>query len=126
VEAIVGRDDLGRTTGLVRIQVEVEDFVDAACQCLDIERDLLASGARTPRNSRLRWLVAGVGAERWRTGTKALALLLGRKPVVVTNWIARAARERRNDLEFATAYEQLDNDLAFTLAPTDQPGGGEP
>jgi putative transposase len=122
VAALVGRDLLGRTTGLVRIRVDAEQFIEAACQCLDLESSRLASGARTAQNSRLRWLVAGVGAERWRVGTKSMARVLGRKPGVVTGWIARAAQERCEDPEFASAYEQLDQDLARNLLPTDQIG----
>jgi len=122
VAAIVGRDSLGRPAGPVRIEVGAERYLEAACRCLDIELTLLASGARTAHNSRLRWLVAGVGAERWRVGTKPMALVLGRRPGAVTEWIARAARERHEDTEFAAACDRLDEALAHALAPTDQIG----
>ncbi len=94
VEVRPGSVALGRSTGIVRGSVSACRFLEAACRILDFKTTVLASGARTPANTRIWWLVAGVAAERWRVGTKVMAMYLGRKPSVVTSWIARSAWEK--------------------------------
>jgi hypothetical protein len=120
VEVHPGPDVLARSTGIVRGSVSACRFLEAACRILDFETTVLASGTRTPANTRIRWLVAGVAAERWRVGTKAMAMYLGRKPSVVTAWIARSARERARNREFGDAFEALDRGLAQALFPDEQ------
>ena len=82
---------------------------------LDIELSALKSGSRSAENTNRRRLIAGVAAERWRIGTKAMALVLGRKPAVVTDWISHSARMRIDDPHFASAYDRLDQSLAKIL-----------
>jgi hypothetical protein len=75
----------------------------------------LAARQRDRETTRLCYLVAGVGIERWRQRPAALAQCLGRWPEAVGRWAQRAGELRLRDEVFRSAYESLDERLATEL-----------
>ena len=67
---------------------------------------------RDAETSRLRFLVAGVGIERWRQRPRELEQYLGRSPEAVGRWARRAGELRQADPDFRAAYDSLDDSLS--------------
>jgi REP element-mobilizing transposase RayT len=105
-------DELGRSTGLDRAPLGPREYLAAACGILNVNPARVAGAGQDREISRLRYLIAAVGIERWGMQAKALGNEIGRRPEVVTRWAARGAEERLEDVEFKEAYEGLDRGLA--------------
>ena len=75
----------------------------------------LAERSQGAAVSRARYLVAGVGIERWRQRPGELARCLGRWPEAVGRWAKRAGELRLGEPEFAAEYDALDQRLTERL-----------
>ncbi len=71
-------------------------------------REELESRTRCWNVSRKRFLVVGIGIERWRQSARALAELLDRRPDLISWWAKRAAELRSQDNRFAKEYAKTD------------------
>ena len=105
-------DLLGRSTGLERRHLEVEDFVALACAGLGISINSLSGPHKDRAITRLRQLVATVGIERWGQRAGRIGGVLGKHPDVVSRWARAGAVRRSTDCEFAEAIAALDAILA--------------
>jgi len=105
-------DERGLSTGRSRPLVPAAEFLERCAVLLGIPVRRLAVRQRDAETSRLRYLVAGVGIERWRQRPGALASRLGRWPEAVGCWAQRAGQLRLSDGAFRAGYESLDERLA--------------
>ena len=105
-------DPLGRSGGLERQRMAPGEFVERACEAMNVASDRVLGGSLDWVVVRQRRLLAGVAIERWRIRTGDLARLFGRRPEVVTRWARRAGELRVEDAGFRDAYESLDAALA--------------
>jgi putative transposase len=105
-------DPLGRTAGSERRRIEAAEFVTLACETLGVAPEQWQSVGKGRAASSARYLVAGLGIERWRLRAGELAALAGRRPEVVSRWAARAGELRATDETFGRRYEALDAALA--------------
>ena len=105
-------DEIGRSTGLERPRLEADEFLDAACMILGVERERLASRRRDSESARIRQVVATVGIERWGQRAGRLAALLDKHSVAVSRWVSAAAQRRSADTSFRDEMEQLDEGLS--------------
>ena len=105
-------DELGRSTGLERQQVEAADFVQRCCQLVGLTTAEFAAPGKKRSISRLRYLITGLAIERWGVRAKAIGELVGRRPEAVSRWANRGAELRQESEEFVSAYEALDRAIA--------------
>jgi hypothetical protein len=108
-------DEQGRSTGLERAPLSAEDYLRRACLALGVEPARVGGAGQDREVSRIRYLVAALGVERWGVRAKALGDLFGRRPEVVTRWVARGAERRQRDGKFLADYTELDKVLAAGL-----------
>jgi REP element-mobilizing transposase RayT len=108
-------DERGLSTGRDRPPISAEEFLERCARLLDIPVGRLAVRQRDAATTRLRYLVAGVGIERWRQRPAGLAECLGRWPEAVGRWALRAGELRLTDEAFSAAYDSLDARLADEL-----------
>jgi REP element-mobilizing transposase RayT len=116
-------DERGLSTGLDRPRITAEVFLERCVKLLDIQVWRLAARQRDAATTRLRYLVAGVGIERWRQSPSALGECLGRWPEAVGRWALRAGELRVTDNAFQKAYESLDERLVRELEEQGDNGG---
>ena len=105
-------DELGRSTGLERRQMSPEEYVCAVCGLLEIDPVDLTGSGKGRELSRLRYLVAVLGVERWGQQAKKLGGLLGRRGDAVSRWVGRGAELRRTNEDFRASYDGVDRALA--------------
>jgi len=105
-------DELGRSTGLERPDLDAQQYLLAACSILDVEFERLASHRRDSETAALRKLVTAVGIERWGQRAGRLAVLLEKHTVAVSRWVGEAARQRQADPEFGEEMQRLDEKLS--------------
>lgn len=103
-------DERGLSTGRDRPRVTAAEFLEHCAELLDISVGQLAVRRQDRETSRLRYLVAGLGIERWRHGPAALA-----RSEAVGRWAQRAGELRLRDEAFRAAYESLDARFATVL-----------
>jgi hypothetical protein len=103
------------STGRERPPVSAAEFLERCAKLLDIPVGRLAVRQRDAATTRLRYLVAGVGIERWRQSPTVLGECLGRWPEAVGRWALRAGELRVTNEAFSAAYESLDERLAGEL-----------
>ena len=108
-------DERGLSTGRDRPPLSAAEFLERCAELLDVSVVRLAVRQRDAATSRLRYLVAGVGIERWRQRPAELGECLGRWPEAVGRWALRAGELRVADDAFRAAYESLDARLATEL-----------
>jgi REP element-mobilizing transposase RayT len=102
----------GRAAAIERAKLTATEFVCRACALLQVDPAWLIGGGQDGAQSRIRYVVAGLGIERWGVRAGALGEVMGRRPEVVSRWAARAGEQRVTDPEFRTMYETLDAALA--------------
>jgi len=119
-------DQLGRSTGLERPTLDVDQYLNGACSILDVEVERLVSRRRDSQTAALRKLVAAVGIERWGQRAGQLAGMLEKHTVAVSRWVAEAARERQADPGFAEKMSWLDEELSNWALDTLERGTLEP
>ena len=110
-------DALGRGAGDARRLMPADEFLRQAAGALDEDPQRLLGGGQDRELSRRRYLLAGLGIERWRVRAGRLAEVFGRRPEVISRWAKRAGELRLADGGFARAYEALDVALVDRMAP---------
>jgi hypothetical protein len=95
-----------------RRRIAADALITRASQHLGIAPKTLAGMGEGREVSRLRYLIAAVGVERWGVGTKALAEALGRRADAVTRWVQCGGERRRHDVAFRQSYGEPDSALA--------------
>lgn len=108
-------DILGRSTGLERPKLTVNDFFERICRLLEVDEDRLAGRARDSETASLRRLVSTLGIERWEQRVSELAKAMNKHPDVVSSWASKGGRERLEDEAFSTALDDLDRGLSQEL-----------
>ena len=89
-------DERGLSTGRDRPPISAAEFLERCAMLLDIPVGRLAVRQGDATTTRLRYLVAGVGIERWRRRPAALAECLGRWPEAVGRWALDRCQAQRN------------------------------
>jgi len=110
-EDVAHVDELGRSTGPERPEVEAEEFVRACSALLDISADELQGRQRGEALTRARELIAGVGLQRWSQAAKGLSSVLRMYPDSVSRLATRAAQRARENEGFRARLEELDRRL---------------
>jgi REP element-mobilizing transposase RayT len=105
-------DERGLSTGRSRPRIAAAAYLELCIELLGIPLSRLATKQRDAETNRLRYLVAGVGIERWQQRPGELARCLGRWPEAVGRWAQRAGQLRLSDDSFRSAYESLDERLS--------------
>jgi hypothetical protein len=112
-------DELGRSTGRERRQIEPAEFIELSCAAFGISVNALASSRKDPETIRLHQLVATVGIERWGQRAAVLGGLLGKHPDVVSRWARTGAERRSKDVGFSDGLDEFDRFLANTPSTPD-------
>ena len=112
-------DELGRSTGRERRQIEAAEFIELSCAAFGISVNALASSRKDPETIRLHQLVATVGIERWGQRAAVLGGLLGKHPDVVSRWARTGAERRSKDVGFSDGVDEFDRFLASTPSTPD-------
>jgi REP element-mobilizing transposase RayT len=102
----------GRAVAIERATLAAPELVRRVCALLRVDTAWLTGGGQDGAQSRIRYVVAGLGIERWGVRAGALGEVMGRRPEVVSRWATRAGELRVADPEFRTMYEALDAALA--------------
>ena len=105
-------DDRGVSTGKMRRRLGVEEFLEGACRLMGVSPFRVLGPASDRATSRLRYLIAGVGIERWGQRPSEIAAVLGRWPETVGRWARRAGQLRQSEPSFIEEFEQLDTLLS--------------
>ena len=114
-------DERGLSTGRDRPQVSAERFLELCAKLLEVPLARLATRRKDAKTTRLHYLVAGVGIERWRQRPVELARCIGRWPEAVGRWAQRAGQLRTTDVRFRADYESLDTRLSARLGDARPP-----
>jgi hypothetical protein len=101
----------GRPSREPRPKLGALEFVQAACGELGISIDALAARSRRRELTMLRFLIVGLGIERWGQQAGGLAEVLGRRADFVSWWAKRARELRLSDRDWATCYDTIDENL---------------
>lgn len=114
-------DVLGRSTGLERSAMAVEDFVEQGSRLLGVSVDELAGRGRSPAVVRARVLLATLGVERHGLRVNGLARVIHKSPEAVSRCVSRGGQLRQADAEFKARFNELDQLLAKSseLPPRD-------
>jgi len=112
----------GRPSREPRPRLDAQEFVEVACAELGVSPTQLEERSRRPELTDLRFLVVGLGIERWGQRAARLAEILGRRADYVTWWARRARELRLSDSSWTERYEALDDKLRrrYEEAPRDQ------
>jgi len=101
-------DVLGRSTGLERPALAVEDFVTQGSAFLGVSVAELAGRGRSTAVVRARELIATLGVERYGLRVNALARVINKSPEAVSRCVSRGAQLRRSDADFKARFDGLD------------------
>jgi hypothetical protein len=104
-------DEHGRPSREARPALDVLSYLGAACALLDTSIDELKARSANRELARLRYLVVGLGIERWQQKAGELAVVLGRRADYVSWWARRARELRLTDPDWAERYRSLDEGL---------------
>ena len=115
-EDVATVDPLGRSTGLERPRIGAGEFLRLCSELLEIPLVELQSRRRGESLTRARELIATLGLQRWRQGSKELAGKLGLYPDSVGRLAARGAARVPEDDAFAARLDKLDRLLASKTA----------
>lgn len=105
-------DELGRSTGLERRRMDASEFLEKSCKVIGTSVLAVSAEGKRREVSRQRYLIAALAIERWGISAKSIADLVGRRPEAVSRWASRGVELRRSSVDFRTAYEKLDYELA--------------
>ena len=119
-------DDLGRSAGLERPNLDVAQYLEHVCSILNIELERLTSSRRDRETAALRKLVAAVGIERWDQRAGKLAKVLNRHTVAVSRWVSDAARERQSNPSYEKKLLRSDEELSKQTLAAQAKGKLEP
>ncbi len=104
-------DGEGRPSRELRPKLDAEAYVVSACSELESSLDELVVRSRRRDLAELRFLIVGLGIERWGPRAGEIAEIFGRRPDYVSWWAKRARELRLANLEWALRYESLDECL---------------
>ena len=119
-------DELGRSAGLERPNLDVAQYLEHVCSILNIELERLTSSRRDRETAALRKLVAAVGIERWDQRAGKLAKVLNRHTVAVSRWVSDAARERQSNPSYEKKLLRSDEELSKQTLAAQAKGKLEP
>jgi len=111
-----GLDPLGRPAGPERRQLSAKELVQRAAPLVGMTVEELGSRGRGVTRVEARELIGGLAVERWGVQVKGLAEALGKSRDGVSLWVRRAAKRRREDIEFAARLDELDRRLANAVS----------
>jgi REP element-mobilizing transposase RayT len=101
-------DELGRSTARWRPRYGALDWLNLACEHLDVDIEALAGKGRAPENVKMRELIGMVGVERFGVKVTELADVLGKSRDGVSCWMRRGVERRAVDPSFAEAAKRLE------------------
>jgi hypothetical protein len=101
----------GRPNRAARPRLSAQEFVEAACAQLGMSADELSVQSRKRELANARFLVVGLGIERWGQRAGELAGILGRRADYVSWWARRARQLRLDDPGWAERYHAMDEKL---------------
>jgi REP element-mobilizing transposase RayT len=104
-------DGEGRPNRATRPTLSAREFVKAACNVVGMSADEFNGRSRKQELANARFLVVGLGIERWGQRAGELAEVLGRRADYVSWWARRARQLRLDDPEWAERYESVDERL---------------
>ncbi|RPI01627.1 MAG: hypothetical protein EHM71_16200 [Zetaproteobacteria bacterium] len=104
-------DYLGRSTAPERPRLQVEAYLDRACDVLGIDVGELAGRRRDPRLREFREMVAVVGVEKFGQRVREIAERLHKNPGSVSRWVTNAAERRLSDPDFGRRLRDLGDAL---------------
>jgi hypothetical protein len=106
---------MSRTTDLERPRSEAEEFVRRICGLAGFDVEQLPSRARDRSTADARKVLATLGVERWGQKRTALASVLNKNPDVVSFWAGDGARRRKQDPDYKSTLDALDQRLSSSL-----------
>jgi len=108
-------DSDGRPHREARPRLSALAFTEAACIQLGTSLDHVTETSRRRELTELRFLVIGLGIERWSQRAGELAEVFGRRSDYVSWWAKRARELRLSDPAWAEKYETLDEGMRRDL-----------
>ncbi|MCJ7753622.1 MAG: hypothetical protein MUP13_03575, partial [Thermoanaerobaculales bacterium] len=105
-------DELGRSTGLERPPLRVEDYIERGAAILGIDIESLAERGRSQEVVRARELLTALGVERYGMRVKDLAAILNKSAEATSRMVSRGAKKRQEDTSFRNEYDAMDLHLA--------------
>ncbi len=104
-------DGAGRPNRVSRPRLTAAEYVAAACAALGVEVAEVTRRSRRSDVANQRFLVVGLGIERWGQRAGDLAGVFNRRADFVSWWVRRARERRLGDAVWAARYEALDESL---------------
>ena len=101
-------DELGRSTGRWRPRYGALEWLNLACEHLDVDIEVLAGKGRASKTVKMRELIGMVGVDRFGVKVTELAEVLGKSRDGVSCWMRRGVERRATDPSFAAAAERLE------------------
>ncbi len=83
-------------------------FIELACECLEVNPRDLASRRQDRATGRITRLIAACGIERWNQRAGDIAIVMKKHPAVVSRWVSEAGRIRKENTELAQDLDDLD------------------
>ena len=104
-------DGSGRPNREARPRLEAQEFVEAACAEIGMGLPELVERSRRRDLTTLRFLVVGLGIERWGQRAGELGEVFGRRADYVSWWAKKARELRLTNPEWARRYDSIDEKL---------------
>ena len=101
-------DELGRGTARWRPRYGAMEWLNLACEQLNVDIEVLAGKGRSEETVKMRELIGMVGVERFGVKVAELADVLGKSRDGVSCWMRRGVKRRAADPSFAAAAERLE------------------
>ena len=102
-------DEQGRSTARWRPKYGAVEWLNLACEHLNVELDDLAGRGRSPEIVKMRELIGMVGIERFGVKVADLADVLGKSRDGVSCWMRRGVKRRATEPDFAAAAKRLEH-----------------
>ena len=110
-EGTVYVDYLGRSTAPERPNLDVDAFLERACEISGSDIEKIAGRGKGTSLRQLREMIAVVGVERYGQSVRAIANSLRKNPGSVSRWVSASAEHRARDPEFAVRLDEFDRAL---------------
>jgi putative transposase len=108
----------GRPSREPRLRLEALAYLEAASAELGVTLQELTDRSRRQALAELRFLVVGLGIERWGQRAGQLAAVFGRRPDFVSWWARKAGSMRRSDPAWERRFDLLDERLRVRFEGT--------
>jgi hypothetical protein len=99
---------LGRSTARWRPRYSALEWLNLACEHLNVDVEDLAGRGRAPNTVKMREIIGMVGVERFGVKVTELADVLGKSRDGVICWMRRGVARRATDPSFAAVAERLE------------------